>query len=84
MDTPTYTSLEEIALRKQAIRTDIDAAGEQIGLRWHDLTAPNQDTSKGEMVASLVGNAITAIDGFLLVRKLMKNYGFLFRRKKKK
>jgi hypothetical protein len=38
------------------------------------------------MIASLVTNSITAIDAFLLVRKLMKTYGTignLFRRKKK-
>jgi hypothetical protein len=36
------------------------------------------------MIASLVTNSITAIDAFILVRKLMRNYGFLFGRKKRK
>jgi hypothetical protein len=36
------------------------------------------------MIAGLISNSITAIDAFLLVRKLIRNYGFLFGRKKRK
>ena len=56
----------------------------QISTLWHRLTAPQESGSKGELIASLVTNSITAIDGFLLVRKLMKSYGHIFGRKKRK
>ena len=79
-----YSSLEEIQSRKDQLKDDIQQQSGQITTIWRELTAPQQSASKGEMIASLVTNSITAIDGFLLVRKLMRNYGFLFGRKKRK
>ena len=84
MPQPTYNTLEEIQLRKQQLQTDIQKHNEHIGALWHDLTTPEASNSKGELIANLVANSVTAIDGFLLVRKLMKTYGSLFKRKKKK
>ncbi|MBQ7513845.1 MAG: hypothetical protein IJS95_05585 [Prevotella sp.] len=80
----TYQTLEEIEKRKDELQTTIHAQGEQIGTLWHDLTAPQPSASKGEMIAHIVTNSITAIDGFLLVRKLIRNYGFLFGRRRRK
>ena len=48
---------------------------EDIALRKDELKAQLSD---------LIGNAITAVDAFLLVRKLMNTYGWLFGRRKKK
>lgn len=79
-----YSSLEEIQSRKDQLKDDIQQQSGQITNIWRELTAPQPSNSKGEMIASLVTNSITAIDGFLLVRKLMRNYGFLFGRKKRK
>ena len=84
--TPAYTSLEQLQQRKEELRTNIQGESQKIGELWHGLTAPQQPSSKGEMIANLVTNSITAIDAFLLVRKLMKTYGTignLFRRKKR-
>ena len=80
----TYNTLDEIQQRKNELQAGIQQQSEQIGTLWHELTAPQESNSKGEMIASLVTNSITAIDGFLLVRKLIKNYGWLFKKKKKK
>lgn len=79
-----YSSLEEIQSRKDQLKDDIQQQSGQISGLWRNLTAPQPSSSKGEMIASLVTNSITAIDGFLLVRKLMRSYGFLFGRKKRK
>jgi len=84
MSKPTYRTLEEIQIRKDKLESDIQKENDQIGTLWHTLFAPQQASSKGELVASLLTNSITAIDGFLLVRKLIKTYGFLFSRKKKR
>ena len=78
-----YSSLEEIQSRKDQLKDDIQQQSGQITNLWRDLTAPQPSRSKGEMIASLVTNSITAIDGFLLVRKLIRSYGFLFGRKKR-
>jgi len=48
------------------------------------LTAPKKSDTKGELIANLISNSITAIDAFLLVRKLMKSYGHLFGKKKRR
>lgn len=79
-----YSSLEEIQSRKDELKEDIQQQSGQISTLWRDLTAPQPASSKGELVASLITNSITAIDGFLLVRKLIRNYGYIFGRKKRK
>lgn len=84
MPQPTYNTLEEIQLRKDELQAGIQQQNEQISTLWHDLTTPQESNSKGELLANLVANSVTAIDGFLLVRKLMKTYGSLFKRKKRK
>ena len=84
MPQPTYSTLEDIRLRKEAVQANIQKDNERIGLLWHDLTAPQKSDTKGELIANLISNSITAIDAFLLVRKLMKSYGHLFGKKKRK
>ncbi|MCR5365654.1 MAG: hypothetical protein K6E67_05860 [Prevotella sp.] len=84
MPKPTYHTLEEIQIRKEELQSNIQQENDQIGILWRTLFAPQKASSKGELVANLVANSITAIDGFLLVRKLMKSYGRIFSRKKKK
>lgn len=84
MPHPTFNTLEEIQLRKQQLQSDIQAKNEHISTLWNNLTTPQPSTSKGELIANLVANSVTAIDGFLLVRKLLKTYGWLFKYKKKK
>ena len=84
MPKPTYRTLEEIQIRKEKLQSDIKQENDQIGILWRTLFAPQKASSKGELVANLIANSITAIDGFLLVRKLMKTYGYIFSRKKKK
>ena len=79
-----YSSLTEIQARKDELKTDIQQESDHITDLWHDLTSPQQSGSKGELIAGLVSNGITAIDGFLLARKLMKSYKFIFGRKKRK
>jgi hypothetical protein len=84
MPQSTYSTLEQIQQRKEALHANIQKDNEQIGLLWHQLTAPQKSDSKGEVIANLISNSITAIDAFLLVRKLMKSYGHLFGKKKRK
>ena len=76
----TYSSLEEIESRKTKLKDDIQQQSGQISTLWRGLTYPQPASSKGEMIS----NSITAIDAFLLVRKLIRNYGLLFGRKKRK
>ena len=82
--TASYSSLEEIQTRKEELKDEIHQQSDQISTLWHDLVNPQESSSKGELVAHLISNSITAIDGFLLVRKLIRSYGFIFGRKKRR
>ena len=75
---PSFSTLEEIRMRKDQLSDAIEHDGEIIGEMWNDLFKKPENSTKGEYVASLVTNAITAVDAFLLVRKLMKSYSGLF------
>ena len=78
-NTPTYSTLEEIRLRKEQLSNELERDSDQIALIWDELFHKKEDSTKGQYVASLVANSVTAIDTFLLVRKLMKNYGSVLR-----
>ena len=84
MQTPQYNTLEDIALRKDELKAQIDKESDKIGTLWRSLWLPQKTESKGELIANIVSNSITAIDAFILVRKLMKTYGWIFGRRKKK
>lgn len=72
--TETYNTLEEIQLRRDQLSAAINQDSEKIANLWSDMFSKNKDATKGEHIATIVTNAITAIDAFLMVRKLMKNY----------
>lgn len=73
----TYNTLEEILQRKDELSDAIERDSEQIGTMWNQMFAKSEESTKGEYIASLVTNSITAIDAFIMVRKLMKRYGGL-------
>ena len=82
-----YNTLEEIRLRKDQLSEAIETDNEKISILWNGLFTKNEDSTKGEYIASMVANTITAVDAFLLVRKLIKNYSgvlSLFRWNKKR
>lgn len=76
-------TLEANREQREQLATDIQKDNEQINTLWNQLTTPQPHNTKGEWVVGLINNSVTAIDAFLLVRKLMKTYGSLFGRKKK-
>ena len=77
-----YRTLDEIRLRKEEIAEELERDNTQFTTLWNRTFIKREDNTKGEYVAGLITNSITAIDAFLLIRKLMKGYGGLFRRKK--
>ncbi len=80
----TYQTLEDIRARKEQLAADIQADNERFATLWSGLFNPKKPSTKGEWVTTLISNSITAVDAFLLVRKLMKNYGHLFGRRKRR
>ena len=79
-----YNTLDEIQQRKAELLSQIREDNRQFTTLKKSLFMPQKDISKGEWIANIVSNSVTAIDAFLLIRKLTKNYGFLFGHKKKK
>ena len=79
---PNYRTLDEIRLRKEEIAEELERDNSQFTTLWNRTFIKREGNTKGEYVAGLITNSITAIDAFLLIRKLMKGYGGLFMRKK--
>lgn len=79
----TYSTLEDIRLRKEQLAADLQHDSKQFSTLWNQLFVPHKDNNKGEWISGLIANSLTAIDTFLLARKLFKNYGHLLHRRKK-
>lgn len=77
-------TLDEIRERKDQLLEQLNADNTEFGTKWHQLFVSKESSSKAEFVSGLIANSITAIDAFLVVRKLLKNYGSIFGFKKKK
>lgn len=87
MDNGNYRKLEDIRQRKAELQRLIDRDGERVGRLWGQLFVKREEASKGEYISSIISNGAFAIDAFLLIRKLRKNYRTfrqLFGRKKSK
>ena len=79
-----YHSLEEIRLRKEELADAIQQDSTKFSTLWNKTFIKRDNSTKGEYISGLIANSITAIDAFLLIRKLMKNYGSLFGKSGKK
>lgn len=79
-----YRSLEEIRQRKDELLNQLQQDNTQFSTLWNQVFLKREENTKSDYIAGLVSNGIVAFDTFLLIRKLMKSYGFLFGKKKKK
>ena len=79
-----YRSLDEIRERKDQLLDAIQEDNSKFSALWGQIFLNKETSSKGDYIASLVGHGFVAVDTFLLIRKLIKGYGFLFGKKKKK
>ena len=70
-----YHTLEEIRLRKEELASQIQQDNTKFSALWNQTF---EGSTKGEYISSLIANSITAVDAFLLIRKLIKNYGGIF------
>ena len=73
-----YHTLEEIRLRKEELASQIQQDNTKFSTLWNQTFVKREESTKGEYISGLIANSITAIDAFLLVRKLIKNYGGIF------
>ena len=82
--THQYHSLEEIRLRKEELSEAIQQDSTKFSSLWNQTFVKREGNSKGEYISGLIANGVTAIDAFLLIRKLVKNYGSIFGKSSKK
>ena len=78
-----FRTLEEIRLRKEELINQIQDDNTKFTSLWNQTFIKREGNTKSDYIAGLIANSVTAIDIFLVVRKLIKNYGGLFSRKSK-
>ncbi len=79
-----FCTLDEIRERKDALLDEIQKDNEKFTTLWNQTFLKRDETSKGDYIAGLVSNGFMALDAFLLVRKLIKGYGYLFGKGKRR
>ena len=79
-----YRTLEEIRQRKDELLEQLEQDNTQFANLWHSVFLKKDENTKTDYIAGLVSNGIVAVDTFFMIRKLMKNYGYLFGFGKKK
>ena len=79
-----FCTLEEIRERKDALLDEIQKDHDKVTTLWNQTFLKRDENSKGDYIAGLVSNGFMAIDAFLLARKLIKGYGYLFGKGKRK
>ena len=77
-DSTQFRTLEEIRARKEQLLNELQQDNTKFSTLWGQTFIKRDESTKGEFVSSLIAHSVTAIDVFLVVRKLMKNYGSLF------
>jgi hypothetical protein len=77
-ETTHIRSLEEIRQRKEQLLSELEKDNTKFSTLWDQIFIKREGNTKGEFVSGLIANSVTAIDVFLLIRKLRKNYGSLF------
>ena len=71
-------TLEELRNRKEELASEIQQDNTKFSALWNQTFVKREGSTKGEYISGLIANSITAIDAFLLIRKLIKNYGGIF------
>lgn len=79
-----YRTLDEIRQRKEELSEQLQEDNVKFTTLWNQVFLKRENNSKGDYIAGIVSNGFVAFDTFLLIRKLIKGYGFLFGKKKKK
>ena len=79
-----YRTLDEIRERKDELLDEIRQDNTKMSTMWDQVFLKRENNTKTDYIASIVSNGIVAFDTFMLIRKLMKGYGFLFGKKKNK
>ncbi|MBQ8463778.1 MAG: hypothetical protein IJ544_06670 [Prevotella sp.] len=70
-----YHSLEEIQMRKEQLDEVIELENQEIKRLWGQLSADEEELSRGQQIGKYIQYGIMAFDGVMTLRKLKRNYG---------
>jgi len=73
-----YRTLEEIRQRKDELLSELQQDNTRFSTLWDQVFVKRENNTKTDYIAGLVSNGIVAFDTFMLVRKLINNYGSIF------
>ncbi|MBR1503425.1 MAG: hypothetical protein IJ618_06050 [Prevotella sp.] len=73
-----YRTLDEIRQRKDELLDELQQDNTKFSTIWDQVFVKRENNTKTDYIAGLVSNGIVAFDTFMLVRKLIKNYGSVF------
>ena len=73
-----FRTLEEIRQRKDELIDQIQEDNTKFTGLWNQTFIKREGNTKSDYISGLIANSVTAIDIFLVVRKLMKNYKSIF------
>ena len=79
-----FRTLEEIRLRKDELISQIQDDNTKFTSLWNQTFIKREGNTKADYISGLIANSVTAIDIFLVVRKLMKSYKGIFGKSSKK
>lgn len=79
-----YRTLDEIRERKDELLDELKQDNTKMSTMWNQVFLKRENNTKSDYIASIISNGIVAFDTIMLIRKLMKGYGFLFGKKKQK
>ena len=82
--TNTFRNIEDIQLRKEELRVAIEQRSDAIANLWTELTTVKKSDDKGEMVAGIISKGIMAFDAVMVVSKLYRRYGKLFKKNRRR
>lgn len=78
-----YRTLEEIRQRKEQLYDELQHDNQQFNTLWSQIFVKRKESTRSEFITSMISNGITAIDAFLLIRKLLKGYKGIVGKKRK-
>ncbi|MBP5340259.1 MAG: hypothetical protein J6Z14_13320 [Prevotella sp.] len=73
----SYSSLEEILMRKEQLTEVIHLEDREIKRLWTDLTTEEEGATTGSQIGKYISYGVMAYDGLMMMRKLKRNYGSL-------
>lgn len=75
-----YTSLHDLAVKRESIRKQLDAKGSEIKEIWNDMFHQKPTTNTADRVAKIINTSVAVYEGYKTIRGVMQ----IFSKRKRK